>query len=212
MVGGEFDAPTVIENAGNATLGALPSLTLIAMLANVPAAVGVPCSWPVAALNVAQAGRFVMLNVSVSPSGSLAVGVNEYATPVVAVVAGVPEIVGGRFGCVTTIENAGNDAVACPSLTLIAMLADVPAAVGVPWSCPVVVLNVAQVGMFATLNLSVVPASGSLAVGVNVYSVPTLSVVGGLPEIVGAAFATVIENAGSAAEALPSLTATTMFA
>src|SRR5436190_23985110 len=118
------------------------------MLANVPAAVGVPCSWPVAALNVAQAGRFVMLKVSVSPSGSLAVGVNEYATPVVAVVAGVPEIVGGRFGCVTSIENAGNDAVACPSLTLIAMLADVPAAVGVAWRCPVraVELRVGCVG------------------------------------------------------------------
>src|SRR5436190_21110588 len=95
----------------------------------------------------------------------------------------MPEIVGGRFGCVTAIENAGNDAVACPSLTLIAMLADVPAAVGVPWSCPVVVLNVAQVGMFATLNVSVVPVSVSLAVGVKVYSVPTLPVVAGLPEI-----------------------------
>jgi hypothetical protein len=88
--------------------------------------------------------------------------------PTVAVVAGVPEIVGGRFGCVTTIENAGSDAVACPSLTPIAMFANVPAAVGVPWSCPVVVLKVAQVGLFATLNVSVVPASGSLAVGVNV--------------------------------------------
>jgi hypothetical protein len=67
----------VIENAGNATLAALPSLTLIAMFANVPAAVGVPDSRPVLPLNVAQAGRLVMLNVSVVPvSGSLAVGVN----------------------------------------------------------------------------------------------------------------------------------------
>ena len=67
------------------------------------------------------------------------------------------------------IENAGNATLAAlPSLTLIAMLANVPAAVGVPWSCPDVALNVAQVGLFATLNVSVVPVSGSLAVGVNV--------------------------------------------
>ena len=88
--------------------------------------------------------------------------------PPVAVVAGVPEIVGGRFGCVTTIENTGRDADACPSLTLIVMFEDVPAAAGVPVSCPVLPLNVAQVGRFVMLNVSVVPASGSLAVGVNV--------------------------------------------
>jgi hypothetical protein len=109
-----------------------------------------------------------MANVSVSPSGSLAVGVNEYEVPCITLVAGVPEIVGGRFGCVTTIENAASDADAWPSLTLIAMFAKVPAALGVPCSRPVVVLNVAQLGLFATLNVSVVPASGSLAVGVNV--------------------------------------------
>jgi len=56
-----FAAATVIENAASATLDALPSLTLIEMLANVPAAVGVPWSCPVVVLNVAQAGRFVML-------------------------------------------------------------------------------------------------------------------------------------------------------
>src|SRR5947207_641093 len=138
------------------------------MIANVPAAVAAPGCSPVAALNVAQGGRFVMLKVSGSPSGSLAVGVNEYAVPVVAVVAGVPEIVGARFGCVTTIENDAREADACPSLTLIAMLANVPAAVGVPDSCPVPALNVAHVGRFVMLNVRVVPASGSLAVGVNV--------------------------------------------
>jgi hypothetical protein len=77
IVGGLFAAATVIENADSATLGALPSLTLIVMFEDVPAAVGVPVSCPVLPLNVAQAGRFVMLNVSVVPeSGSLAVGVN----------------------------------------------------------------------------------------------------------------------------------------
>jgi hypothetical protein len=134
--------------------------------------------------------------------------------PTPPVVGGVPEIVGGRFGCVTAIENAGSDAVACPSLTLIAMLANVPAAVGVPDSCPVLPLNVAQAGRLVILNVSVVPVSGSLAVGVNVYRVPTLPVVGGLPEIVGGEFdtPTVIENAGNATlAALPSLTLIAMF-
>jgi hypothetical protein len=214
IVGGRFGCVTTIENAGN-DADACPSLTLIAMFANVPAAVGVPDSCPVLPLNVAQAGRFVMLNVSVVPvSGSLAVGVNVYSVPTLPVVGGVPEIVGGRFGCVTTIENAGSDAVACPSLTLIAMFANVPAAVGVPDSCPVVVLNAAQVGLFATLKVSVVPVSGSLAVGVKAYRVPTLPVVGGLPEIVGGEFdtPTVIENAGNATlGALPSLTLIAMF-
>jgi hypothetical protein len=39
--------------------------------------VGVPCNRPVELLNVAHAGRFAMLKVSVPPSGSLAVGWNE---------------------------------------------------------------------------------------------------------------------------------------
>ena len=94
------------------------------MFANVPtlAAAGVPCSRPVVVLNVAHVGRFVMLNVNVPPSESLAVGVNEYCVPAVAVVGGVPEIVGATFGTeLTTIENAGNCAVAFPSLTPITM-------------------------------------------------------------------------------------------
>jgi hypothetical protein len=49
-----------------------------------------------------------MLNVSVDPgSGSAVVGWNEYCTRGVAVVAGVPEIVGGLFDDATVIENAG---------------------------------------------------------------------------------------------------------
>jgi hypothetical protein len=56
----------------------------------VPAAVGVPDKRPVVGENVAHAGRFWILNVSTSPSGSLAVGVNEYAWPAVTVVNGCP--------------------------------------------------------------------------------------------------------------------------
>src|SRR5688500_2355597 len=105
IVGARFAASlTEIVNAGSAAL-AWPSLTLITTAANVPtfAAVGMPCSRPVLELNVAQLGRFAMLNVSVPPSGSLAVGVNEYAAPTVAVVGGAPEIVGVEFDEPTVI-------------------------------------------------------------------------------------------------------------
>jgi hypothetical protein len=42
--------------------------------------------------------------------------------PTVAVVAGVPEIVGGVFDDATAIANAGNAAEALPSLTLMTIL------------------------------------------------------------------------------------------
>ena len=71
-------ASTSIENAASALL-TVPSLTLITMFAKVPiwACVGVPESWPVVALKLAQDGWFVIENVSALPSGSLAVGLNE---------------------------------------------------------------------------------------------------------------------------------------
>jgi hypothetical protein len=69
------------------------------MLLVVPtaAAPGVPHNCPVALSNAAHAGRFVIVYVSVSPSGSLVVGVNEYAVFCSTDVAGAPEIVGGEF-------------------------------------------------------------------------------------------------------------------
>jgi hypothetical protein len=78
------------------------------------AAVGVPNSRPVELLNVAQVGRFAMLNVSVPPLTSLTLGVNEYCVPAVAVVGGMPVIVGGLLGggtlgaALTVIEKAAN--------------------------------------------------------------------------------------------------------
>ena len=50
----------------------------------------------------------------------------------------------------TVIENAGNDTLVRPSLTLIVMLENVPAleAFGVPDKRPVLVLNDAQAGRF----------------------------------------------------------------
>jgi hypothetical protein len=116
---------TTIENAGSGVVF-VPSLTRITMLLNVPTllAVGVPCNRPVAVLNVAHEGRLVIENVNGLPSGSDAVGWNEYAVPTVAEVTGVPEITGARFAVLlTAIVNAGNCADAWPSLTVIRMLA-----------------------------------------------------------------------------------------
>jgi hypothetical protein len=116
---------TTIANAGSEAVE-LPSLTRMTMFEYVPVCVllGVPDSLPVVVLKAAQAGLFAMLKVSVLPSGSLAVGVNAYATPVRTEVGGVPEIVGGRFvvpEVLTVIENAGSAALATPSLTLMMM-------------------------------------------------------------------------------------------
>ena len=57
-------------------------------------------------------------------------------------------------------------------------------AAGVPLSCPVAMLKVAQGGRFVIENDSVWPA-GPLAVGVNEYVVPAVTLVGGVPEMVG---------------------------
>jgi hypothetical protein len=227
IVGGEFGAgATVIVNAGSEVV-AVPSLTLMVMFAKVPAAVGVPCSRPVLAVNVAHAGRFAIRNVKGSLFGSLAVGVNEYCVPTCPDVGGVPEIVGGEFGggggggaVITVIVNGANPTVVVPSLTPIATFAKVPAAVGVPCSCPVLAVNVAQAGRFAITNVRG-SFSGSLAVGVNVYSVPTWPDVGGVPEIVGGELeggggggppVTVIVNGGKPTVAIPSLTPIVTFA
>jgi hypothetical protein len=71
-------------------------------------------------------------------------------------------------GALTVIANDGSDVVARPSCTLMTMAPLVPTSVddGVPLSRPVVVLNVAQVGMPAMLNVSG-SLSASLAVGWN---------------------------------------------
>jgi hypothetical protein len=69
-------AVTATANGLNAVLAA-PSLTEIEMFEYVPTseAVGVPESRPVAVLNVAHAGLFWIVNASVSPSASAALGV-----------------------------------------------------------------------------------------------------------------------------------------
>jgi len=120
-------------------------------------------------LKLAHDGMFVMLKVNVVPaSTSFAVGVNVYCVPTVAVVGGVPEIVGGVLDDATVIANAGSGVDALPSLTLITMLLYVRmfAAPGVPDKRPVLVSNAAQEGRFAIVKVRGSP-SASAAVGWN---------------------------------------------
>ena len=74
--GGLLAAFTVIEKLGSEAL-LVPSLTEITMLEEVPtlAACGVPESWPVLALKLAQLGGFEIEKVSVLPLGSVVEGV-----------------------------------------------------------------------------------------------------------------------------------------
>lgn len=102
-----------------------PSDTLIFTPLVVPVVLGVPLSLPVLVLKLAQDGLFAMANVSVLPSGSFAVGVNEYAVPTLTEVGGVPLMVGGRFVPVlaglTSSVNAGRDTFVVPSVTEMVM-------------------------------------------------------------------------------------------
>ena len=91
-------------------------------------------------------------------------------------------------GAFTVTANAASEALEVPSLTDITMPEVVPTAVvaGVPDSWPEAMLNVAQLGLFCTLKLRVLPL-GSVVVGVKLYAVPAVTEVAGVPEIVGAA-------------------------
>ncbi len=70
--------------------------------------------------------------------------------------AGVPEIVGATFEReVARIEKPASAFVLEPSLTLIEMFVHKPTELGVPLNLPVVVLKLAQVGLFEMENLRV---------------------------------------------------------
>jgi hypothetical protein len=66
----------------------------------------------------------------------------------------------------TVIVKAGSDFALLPSLTEMRMFENVPVAVGVPLSRPVLLLKLAQAGRLLTENVSVRP-SGSVAEGWN---------------------------------------------
>ena len=126
---------------------------------------------PVAVLNAVQLGAFLTLKVSVLWLGSVVVGVNAYAAPTLTAVCGLPEIVGGELatGLVTVMLKGDIEADDAPSDTVIMMLLYLPAvaATGVPASWPVLELKVAQLGLCAIVNVSVVPP-GAEVVGVKV--------------------------------------------
>ena len=110
--------------------------------------------------------------MSASPFASFAVGVNAYAVPTVAVVPGVPVMVGAVFVPEepdTVMSNAGSEAEDTPSEAMIITWAYVPAVVGVPETLPVDVLNVAHDGLLRIERVSALP-SGSFAVGLNAYA------------------------------------------
>jgi hypothetical protein len=150
--------------------------------------VGLPDNCPVDVLKLAQEGRFRMLNPSELPSASDAEGRKLYVVPTVADVVGVPEITGGRFEVLLEVEswNAGNVALAAPSVTVILMFDQVPAVRGTPCSLPLYAENDAQLGLLAMLNRrSRGPSSGSTALGSQLNQELSLTVAGGVPEMVG---------------------------
>ena len=169
IVGAVFDddVPVTVILKVVSEVEETPSVATSRMPENVPAAVGVPESRPVDVLKLAHDGRLRMENVRALPSGSFAVGWNEYGLPTVAVLGGVPVSVGDLFAFgVTTIENEGSETFEEPSLTEIAMPLYVPAwfEYGVPESLPLCELKEAQPGWFAMLNVNVL-WSASEAVG-----------------------------------------------
>lgn len=148
---------------------ALPSLTLMMMLLWVPVAVGVPASVPVEVEKVAQLGLFWILKPNESPFTSLATGRKLYAIPTFAVVGGVPAIAGALLVVeleLTLIEKADKLAVLLPSVALITTLEYVPTCelLGVPLNRPVLLLKLAQLGLFEIEKMSGSPFE-SLAVG-----------------------------------------------
>src|SRR5690606_37307074 len=89
---------TVISNGPKVAL-ASPSLAVIVIPEKVPtcSASGVPEICPVLSSNTAHAGRFEAVNVSVSPSGSLAAGRKVYGWPTRTAVPGGPVLLGWEF-------------------------------------------------------------------------------------------------------------------
>lgn len=101
------------------------------------------------------------------------------------------------------IENGARDELWLPSVTEMVMLESVPTSllVGVPVSSPVKVLKLAHDGMFLMENVRV-PPLGSETVGVKAYACCSLTVVIGVPEMVGPAVPVVAGGLDALAAAL----------
>jgi hypothetical protein len=81
IVGATFDLEVArIEKAGSADTFT-PSVTVILMPFHRPVAEGVPLSCPVLLLKLAHEGLFATTKYRALPSGSFAVGLNEYCEP-----------------------------------------------------------------------------------------------------------------------------------
>lgn len=89
---------TSMLNAGSSA-SLVPSLALIEIFAYVPRCCinGMPVNAPDVVLKDAQDGMLVIANASLSPSGSLPVGVKLYCISCIAVDGGVPDKLGGWF-------------------------------------------------------------------------------------------------------------------
>src|SRR5215469_14514185 len=102
-----------------------------------------------------------MAKVNFPPPASLALGLNIYAFETVALVAGVPEMLGGGGGAAasTVMVKAEREAVCAPSLTLISIGLEVPRSdvAGVPLSLPVFVSNAVHEGLPVMAKVSVLP-------------------------------------------------------
>ena len=169
-------ATTVIVNAGSDAVD-VPSDTDMTMPGCAPTAPdpGVPLNRPVDALKLAQPGFPLMLKESACPSGSDAVGRNEYALPAVTAGAGEPLMTGSRLSggggspAETMMSNAGSELEATPSDTEITTPANVPTSLsaGVPESSPLSGSKLVHDGRLSTLKDRTCP-SGSEATGVNV--------------------------------------------
>lgn len=141
-------------------------------------------------MKLAHDGLPAIAKVIFLPPASLALGLNIYGFETVALVAGVPEMLGGGGGAAasTVMVKAGRVAVCAPSLTVITIGLEVPMsdATGVPLSLPVFVSNAAHEGLPVMANVSLL-ALASEALGWNVYASPTTAWVLGVPEMVGGA-------------------------
>ncbi|MEQ1579368.1 MAG: hypothetical protein ABL964_02160 [Steroidobacteraceae bacterium] len=188
IVGARFATPVTVNVKAGSEVVTLPSLTLITIPECTAAVVGTPESRPVVVLKLAHVGLLAIEKPRVLPSASVAVGWKEQLAPTATDVAGVPDMTGARFATAWTVMlKVGREVDAVPSLTLILIPENVPAAVGVPASLPVLVLKVAHAGLPEMLKVKVLP-SRTLADGWNVYAVPMVAVVGGTPAIVGGVF------------------------
>ena len=141
ITGALFACTTVIVKAASETLS-VPSETEMTMPGCGPTAAdpGVPLKRPVDWLKLAQSGFPLMLKLSACPSGSEAVGRNEYALPAVTASVGEPLMTGARLTggggspAETLMAKAGSDRDAAPSDTEITIPENRPtsSAAGVP--------------------------------------------------------------------------------